>query len=82
MESAAAQLGGKVDRKAGFAGPGRMDSTWTENGRKTAGQVWARGSPESCPSRYSPQHKYRPAAAPVITSVGKDGKVYRKGEYY
>lgn len=49
---------------------------------QTAGQVWARGSPESCPSRYSPQHKYRPAAAPVITSVGKDGKVYRKGEYY
>ncbi|BGP65308.1 hypothetical protein NBRC10512_006155 [Rhodotorula toruloides] len=44
-------------------------AAWTRPGLRTV-------------ERYSPQHKYRPAAAPVITSVGKDGKVYRKGEYY
>ncbi|GAA5995610.1 uncharacterized protein JCM10292_005280 [Rhodotorula paludigena] len=32
--------------------------------------------------RYSPQYKYRPAIMPVVTEVGKDGKVRRKGEYY
>ncbi|GAA6056921.1 hypothetical protein NBRC10513_006547 [Rhodotorula toruloides] len=44
-------------------------AAWTRPGLRTV-------------ERYSPQHKYRPAAAPVITSVGMDGKVYRKGEYY
>lgn len=44
--------------------------------------VFERAAHKISRPRYSPQHKYRPAAAPVITSVGKDGKVYRKGEYY
>lgn len=32
--------------------------------------------------RYSPEHRYRPAASPIIKVVGKDGKVTRKGEYH
>ncbi|ORY88327.1 hypothetical protein BCR35DRAFT_301864 [Leucosporidium creatinivorum] len=32
--------------------------------------------------RYSPEHRYRPAASPVIRTVGKDGKVVIKGQYH
>ncbi|BGP19388.1 hypothetical protein JCM10213_000625 [Rhodosporidiobolus nylandii] len=32
--------------------------------------------------RYDQKHRYRPAASPIITSVGKDGKVAEKGRYY
>jgi len=32
--------------------------------------------------RYSPEHKYRPATSPIVTQVGKDGKVTYKGKYH
>ncbi|GAA5986607.1 hypothetical protein JCM11641_005165 [Rhodosporidiobolus odoratus] len=32
--------------------------------------------------RYDAKHRYRPAASPVITSVGADGKVRLKGQYH
>ncbi|EGU11214.1 Regulatory protein [Rhodotorula toruloides ATCC 204091] len=53
-------------------------AAWTRPGLRTVERQSARFGREahrtSRPSRYSPQHKYRPAAAPVITSVGMDGK--------
>ncbi|GAA5995542.1 hypothetical protein JCM5350_004029 [Sporobolomyces pararoseus] len=32
--------------------------------------------------RYSPEHKYRPATSPIVTQVGKNGKVTYKGKYH
>ncbi|GAA5902268.1 hypothetical protein JCM8208_007245 [Rhodotorula glutinis] len=32
--------------------------------------------------RYSPQHKYRPAASPVVQVVAPDGSRREKGRYY
>ncbi|GAA6025119.1 hypothetical protein JCM11491_004393 [Sporobolomyces phaffii] len=32
--------------------------------------------------RYSPEHKYRPATSPIVTQIGKDGKVTYKGKYH
>lgn len=31
------------------------------------------------PSRYSREHKYRPAASPVVTEVLKDGRIRLRG---
>ncbi|GAA5858051.1 hypothetical protein JCM8547_006679 [Rhodosporidiobolus lusitaniae] len=31
--------------------------------------------------RYSPQHRFRPAASPIVTEVAKDGKVKLRGQY-
>lgn len=33
-------------------------------------------------SRYSKEHRYRPAVSPVLKTVGKDGKVVLKGQYH
>lgn len=32
--------------------------------------------------RYSPEHRYRPAASPVLKKVGRDGKVVHHGQYH